>query len=101
VTRIPAEPGISLTTETPILLLAQITNLEAQLYLPMEYYGKLKVGQSYPLAAAEPVDRTIQATLRNIDPIIDPASRTFRCVFAIPNTDESLPAGFSVRLLWE
>lgn len=99
VTRVAVENGVSLTTETPILLLAQITSLKAQLYLPIELYGKLAVGQTYSLAAGEPVNRTLSATLKTIDPIIDPASRTFRCVFTIPNPDESLPAGFSVRLL--
>lgn len=99
VTRVAVQNGVSLTTETPILLLAQITSLEAQLYLPIEYYGKLKIGADYSLAAGEPVNRTISGKLKNVDPIIDPASRTFRCVFTIPNPDESLPAGFSVRLL--
>ena len=33
-----------------------------------------------------------------IDPVLDPASGTFRCVFAIANDDEALPAGFAVRV---
>jgi len=49
------------------------------------------------LAAGEPGNRDVRAKLKFADPVIDPASQTFRCVFAIDNAAPSLPAGFVVQ----
>jgi len=100
VIRKQAEVGVSLTTESPILSLAALDTLEAQIFLPVDLYGKLVEGREYQLDAGEPVNRTLTGTLKTISPIVDPASQTFRCVFTIDNQDKSLPAGFAVRLVW-
>ena len=42
--------------------------------------------------------RAHRGRLIALDPVIDSASRTFRCLFEIANDDESLPAGFVVFL---
>jgi RND family efflux transporter MFP subunit len=95
-----AEPGVSLDTQDKLLALAQLDELEAQIFLPVEFYGRLERGTTYTLACGSPVHARLPAVLKTIDPIIDPASQTFRCVFVIDNTDQRLPAGFGVRLLW-
>ncbi|MCC7204373.1 MAG: efflux RND transporter periplasmic adaptor subunit [Phycisphaeraceae bacterium] len=94
------EPGVTATTETQILSMAQLDELESPIFLPVEIYGQLKQGWTYELMALAPVNRTIRARLKLIDPVIDPASKAFRCVFEIENADLSLPAGFTVRLVW-
>ncbi len=97
VVRVMAQPGATLTTSDPLLTIVSLRELEAEIYLPLSMYGKLEEGASYRLYAEEPVGRAIQARLKMIDPMIEPASRTFRCVFAIDNEKEALPAGFAVR----
>ncbi|MCC7146716.1 MAG: efflux RND transporter periplasmic adaptor subunit [Phycisphaeraceae bacterium] len=100
IVRLFSEAGVTLTTDDKMLAMAKIDELEAQIFLPVDFYGKLTIGQDYSLKAMEPVNQTLSGKLKTVDPIIDPASRTFRCVFTINNKDESLPAGFAVRLLW-
>lgn len=100
VIRIATEAGATLTDSDPIVRLAALDVLEAQLYLPVELFGKLQVGQTYQMLAEEPVSRMLEGKLKTIEPIVDPASRTFRCVFEIANTDKKMPAGFLVRLTW-
>lgn len=100
VIRTLAEPGVSLETEDKLLALARLDVLEAQIFLPVDLYGRLERGATYTLAAGSPVHGRLSAVLKTIDPIIDPASQTFRCVFVIENPDQRLPAGFGVRLLW-
>jgi len=98
--RTQAEVGVSLTTDSPILSLSALETLEAQIFLPVDLYGKLAQGQAYELDAGKPVNRVLTGSLKNIDSIVDPASQTFRCVFTIDNADKALPAGFAVRLVW-
>ncbi len=100
VIRTLADPGVSLETQDKLLALARLDVLEAQIFLPVDLYGRLERGATYTLGAGSPVHGELSAVLKTIDPIIDPASQTFRCVFVIDNPDQRLPAGFGVRLLW-
>ncbi|MEM7576544.1 MAG: efflux RND transporter periplasmic adaptor subunit [Planctomycetota bacterium] len=97
VIRKEAEPGTSLQQSTPVVTLAQLDTLEAEIYLPVDL-GMPKAGRRYVLNAGSPIQRKLTATLTFVSPVIDPASRTFRCKFTIENGDLALPAGFDVHL---
>ena len=96
-----AEPGATIQRDTPLIALAKLDTLESHLYLPVELYGQLKVGEYYDLQADVPVNRTLKGKLIYCEPRIDLASHTFRCVFEIDNPDATLPSGFMVQLLWQ
>lgn len=98
--RLIAEPGATLSQTDQLLFIADLDTLEAHLNLPVEMFGKLEVGQPYRLQAGHPVDKELTGTVKTVDPIIDTASQTFRCVFTIENPDAKLPAGFTVYLVW-
>ncbi|MEA1951285.1 MAG: efflux RND transporter periplasmic adaptor subunit [Planctomycetota bacterium] len=98
IVRVEATVGSTLTPDDKLLTIVCLDTLEAKLYLPLEQFGKLRAGESYRLWAFAPVNRTIQARLSFASPMIDPASKTFRCVFTIDNKERHLPAGFGVRL---
>lgn len=100
VVRIDTEAGATLTNRDPILTLFNFDPLEAVMFLPVDLYGKLKPGADYRFAAEAPVDRELTGKLKTVEAVIDSASRTFRCVFTIQNSDHSLPAGFTLRLIW-
>ena len=96
-----ADPGERLTDADNIVLhLADLDTLEAQVDLPIELFGDLKVGQDYVLTADEPINRELTWELKTVNPLIDTASRTFHCVFSMANPAGTLPAGFTVRLKW-
>ncbi len=99
IVRVRVEDGATVAAGDPIVSLIHLDPLEAQISLPAAMYGQLEVGRTYQLRAGEPVNRQLEARLKTIDPIIDSASRTFRCVFEIDNPDDQMPAGFTVRLL--
>lgn len=92
------EQGATLHREDEVLTLVSIAKLRAELRLPMVWYGKLKRGETYQLQLGDPVNKRVMGKLIFIDPRIDPASRTFRCVFSIENQDGSIPAGVVARL---
>jgi RND family efflux transporter MFP subunit len=100
VVRKAVEPGATLARSDAVAILVALDPLEAQLHLPAELYGKLSVGDSLRLAASTPIDRELTAKVKTIDAIIDPASRTFRCVLTIENPGSKMPAGFTAVLIW-
>jgi RND family efflux transporter MFP subunit len=89
--------GTTLTQSDDLLTIVCLDHLEAQLHLPLELFGKLRTGESYRLLASAPVGRSIQSRLVFAAPVIEPATKTYRCVFTIDNKDRRLPAGFAVR----
>jgi RND family efflux transporter MFP subunit len=98
VIHVRAEVGATVSKADPILSLAKLDPLEAELFLPVELFGQLAVGGLYHLDAAQPVNAQLTGRLKTVDPIIDSASQTFRCVFTIPNPQSKLPAGMLIRL---
>ena len=97
IVRIGATVGTTLTPSDKLLTIVCLDSLEAELHLPLELFGALHPGKSYRLWAFAPVDRPIRARLASASPMIDTASKTFRCLFTIDNRDRQLPAGFGVR----
>lgn len=99
VVRIRSEVGETLTLVKPVLELVDTSRLRVELYLPMQCYAGLEGGANYRLAASDPVNKTLPARLVLKDHDIDPGMQTFRCVFEIDNPDDTLPSGFTARLL--
>ena len=98
VVAIKGKIGESLDVNDSLLTIANLRSLRVELNLPIRWLNNVEIGTSYPLAAEAPVRRTLMAKLVWYEPMIDAATHTFRCVFEIENQDESLPAGFVVRL---
>jgi RND family efflux transporter MFP subunit len=99
VVRVVVEAGAMLTQGSPMLLLANVQPLEAELHLPVSAIGQLQIGRTYPLTAGEPVNATVQGRLKTVDPVFDTASATVRCVFMVDNPGGAMPAGFTVEML--
>lgn len=93
VTDVKLEPGEFIYETTPIVTLAQLDPLMVDLVLPGKRYGSVKVGEAVKLRLLAPVDRTVQSRIDVIDPVIDPASDTFRVRLILHNPGNKIPAG--------
>jgi len=98
VTRVDTTPGATLARTDRPLTVADLSSLEAILYLPAESWPRLQVGRSYRLDLSAPVARAAQGRLRHIDPVLDAASGRFRAIFVIDNPRLDLPAGTEAAL---
>lgn len=98
VLRVQSEAGASLTQQDEILELVALQPLEAVFHLPSTTYGQLELGQTYTLRAEVGDQASVNARLKTIDPVIDPASLTYRVVLEIDNPDTAMPSGFPVWL---
>ncbi|MEM9881445.1 MAG: HlyD family efflux transporter periplasmic adaptor subunit [Planctomycetota bacterium] len=98
VMRFEAYGGSGLAPGDPVAVFADLSRLKVEVYLPVDRYGEMRAGEVYGLNAESPVNDRLEAELMWIDPMIDPASQTFRCVFEIENGDKRLPSGFRAWL---
>jgi RND family efflux transporter MFP subunit len=96
VIRISTQPGASLVRTVPIMTVANLSKLRVELFAELRHFDTLTPGDQYILNASAPVNDAIPARLLSREPVIDPATKTFRCVFEIENSSGRLPAGFTV-----
>lgn len=92
------EIGESVTTQTVLTTLDDLSEVEIEFSLSEVLFEKVKIGQSVIADAAAFPGRSFEGTVRTIDSRIDPASRSFRVRAAIPNRDLVLPAGMFMHL---
>ncbi len=90
--------GSPLTRADRPITVADLRELEAVLFVPAGAIANLREGAVMPLRLGAPINRAVPAELRFIDRMMDAASGRFRCVFAIANADEAIPAGVEAEL---
>jgi membrane fusion protein, multidrug efflux system len=100
VTERKLSPGEHVYEQTPILTLAEINPLYVELVVSAQYYKQFKVGMTAQVRLSEPVGGTYTVRADVVDPVIDPASNTFRVRLVLPNPTNAIPAGLhcSVQL---
>jgi RND family efflux transporter MFP subunit len=98
VLRIDQQVGNAVGQGVPVLRIADLTRLRAVVFAPFEWFDEMSPGQTVLVTASAPVNRLVEAQIVSIEPVIDAATETFRCVIEMDNRDRSLPSGFSVVL---
>ena len=96
--RVDSEGGLAVSEATPLIRLVDLSTLKVDLHLPVALYGALQRGDEYPLDLGLPIGSLVDAELVWAEPMVDPATSTFRAVFEIDNADGAIPAGVTARL---
>ncbi len=76
-----------------ILKLAQLDPLRIYVILPMNAFGKVKMGMKVNINPEIPLGSQYQGQVNIIDRIVDAASGTLGVFVKIPNSDLTIPAG--------
>jgi RND family efflux transporter MFP subunit len=90
--------GETVSRSAPIIKIADISRLRADLYIPLSLISSQRVGETIELRADLPGRPLLNAKIVFVAPLIDAATQTIRIVVEIENNDKHLPAGFAVRL---
>ncbi len=85
----------------PVLELATLNPLHIDLLLPSNYFGQINPGNMVKIKTETVKSKPRTAEVSIVDPLIDPASGTFRVQLVMPNPQNELPAGVrcSARLI--
>lgn len=94
-------PGEYVRPEANIITVAEIDPLNVETYVPVRYYGKIKVGEVADVHPNEPVGGDHKAAVSIVDQVFDAASGTFGVRLQLPNPDYSLPAGLRCRVTFD
>jgi RND family efflux transporter MFP subunit len=86
-------PGEYVTPDGHILTVAQIDPLYVDTFLPIRYYGAIKVGDTATVRPDNPVGGERKAVVSVVDRVFDAASGTFGVRLNLPNADHVVPAG--------
>ena len=94
------DKGEYVNTE-PVLSLAKLNPLHVDLLLPSHYFGSIVKGQNLKVKPEIMSFESKVAIVTIVDPLIDPASGTFRVRLNMKNPKHKIPAGMrcSVELM--
>lgn len=89
-----AEAGVG---RKPILKVADVETLHVEVVLPVEAYGRVKVGSKADVMPDAPIGGKYSATVSVVDKVFDAASGTFGVRLTLPNAKRHLPAGMRCK----
>ncbi len=79
----------------PVMELATLDPLHIDLLLPASYFGQISKGQDLMIKPESSLIQERAAKVIIVDPLIDPASGTFRVQLKMKNPGSKIPAGIS------
>ena len=99
VIQLPQNAGASVTTQTSIATIADLTDLRIETSIPEKFLTALKIGQSAE-ARFEPFPGEIfPARISRTNPVLDPVSRSLGIELAFNRTDPRIKAGMFATVI--
>lgn len=93
VTVVTATAGETAARAESLLVVEDLSALEATIFAPIGAQDQLFAGTRYKARLGSPLNTDVEATLRYVEPRIDPASGTIRTIFMVANEVNAAPAG--------
>ena len=87
-----AHPGERVELQ-PLLRVAEVARLRVEVVVPASQFGRVRSGARHTVQAEVPGVPAREATVTQVDQVIDAASNTFRVRLALDNADRAVPAG--------
>lgn len=92
-----AEAGVG---RKPILKLAEVDTLHVEVLLPVEAYGRVKLGMEVEVLPEIPTGARYPARVRVIDKLVDAGSGTFGVRMELANPQRRMPAGIRCKAIF-
>ncbi len=87
------------TGDESIFTLARLDELYVELVVPVEYYGRFRIGEMLQVFPQKPVGGEYAGKIIVIDPLIDAGSGTFGIRVLLPNPEQKIPAGIRCKVI--
>ena len=91
-------PGEYRHVQAHVLTVAQLDPLKVEAFLPIRFFGRVKLGDKLTVRPEAPISGSYEATVTVVDRVFDAGSGTFGLRLELPNADYALPAGLKCRL---
>lgn len=90
------DPG-NLVQKEHIVRIMQLDPLHVEVVLPVEYFGRVQIGQRQSVWLQH-LDTVHEVAIIGVDRIVDAASSTFRVRLALPNPGYAIPSGLRCEI---
>jgi len=98
VTAVEAEPGEVLATGQSVVRIAPTKEVEAVISVPENRLNELKMAKQVEVTLWADPGRRYLGKVREVSPLADPATRTFRAKIAIEQPDEHITFGMTASV---
>ncbi len=87
--------------EDSVMTIAQIDPLYVEVVVPVECYGKIRLGQNAFASIQFPAKKRLKCRVIVVDKIVDAASATFNVRLKLPNPEALIPAGLKCIVVFK
>ena len=95
------DAGEYASEQRPLLTLVSLDPIHAEVLMPEKAFGRLQAGALAEVAMLGPDPATATGRIAVVDPVVDPASRTFGVRVALDNADGRLRAGLRCAVVFD
>ena len=75
---VPINKGDTVSTQTPVYVVGDLSNLMVETFVPERFSNAARIGLQAQVTLEALPGETFNATVRELSPVLDPASRTLR-----------------------
>ena len=93
VARVYLDRGANVTLNTPVALVADLSEVVAQADVPERYAGRVRPGQDVRVRVDAQPDRTFRGRVSRVSPVVDPATRSAYMEVKLDNSSGLLRSG--------
>ena len=98
VSEILVDPGDTVSASVPILKLGNLNSLIISARVSERYVNRVKTGQTAFITIEAVPDRTFEATVSEVYPVLDPASRSMKIKLTFSDLPEGIKAGMLAEI---
>lgn len=95
---LPAQLGMTISQAVPVARISRTDSLELRTYVAERFVSKIRVGLRAEVTLDAYPGRAFAATVRELSPVLDPASRTMEVRLDLVRTDSALKAGMFAKV---
>ncbi|MHC6204809.1 efflux RND transporter periplasmic adaptor subunit [Breznakiellaceae bacterium SP9] len=95
---LPAQVGMTISQATSLARLTAGNSLELRVYVAERFISKISLGQNCEVTLDAWPGDVFQGKVREISPVVDPASRTMEIKISVPNTNNRLKVGMFAKV---
>jgi len=98
VTDVVAELGQSVTQSIPIVEIGSLDNLQVETFVPERFIGNMAIGKRAELTFDPYPEKTFEARLVEMSPVLDAEARTLEITLSFVNTENLVRAGMFAEI---
>ncbi|MCR5288949.1 MAG: efflux RND transporter periplasmic adaptor subunit [Treponema sp.] len=95
---IPPKPGMKVSTDSAVVTIGDLSQLEIKTYVPEKYFSQLQEGLQAHIKVESYPDTYFEGRVKSVSPVVDESSRTVEVVIVLKEKDSRITAGMYAKI---